>query len=306
LAVVRAEGIELTVAISVTTAATTVANELVYGAMVTDGAPTAGTGYTALNLGPTTGREEESNTHYLRQNPNVTAGVSYTFSVHLKAAERGYAIVFADNALPQTAIVVNLSNGTITDTNGSPIGAQVVDAGNGWYRASFGVTAASTGASDLIVMIAQDGLFADRFTTGDGASGILLWGWQFEVGTGSQFPTPYLPTTGATASRPVVQPSSYGQMGYGVGNGGYGSLALPGQVFMIVTRSAPSGVANIAGYGNYPGGYIGSDTVSGQTSVAGNLEYIDSGSLPPPCLVRADRQDTSRHIQYGAHIWSTI
>ena len=35
-------------------------------------------------------------------------------------------------------------------------------------------------------------------------------------------------------------------------------------------------------------------------------QLTDSGSLPPPCLVRADRQDTSRHIQYGAHIWSTI
>jgi hypothetical protein len=33
---------------------------------------------------------------------------------------------------------------------------------------------------------------------------------------------------------------------------------------------------------------------------------IVSGSLPPPCRVSADRQDTSRHIQYGSHIWSTI
>lgn len=33
---------------------------------------------------------------------------------------------------------------------------------------------------------------------------------------------------------------------------------------------------------------------------------IDRGSLPPPCRVRTDRQDTSRHIQYGLHIWLTL
>jgi len=31
-----------------------------------------------------------------------------------------------------------------------------------------------------------------------------------------------------------------------------------------------------------------------------------SGSLPPPCRVRADGQDTSRHIQFGSHIWLSI
>jgi hypothetical protein len=34
--------------------------------------------------------------------------------------------------------------------------------------------------------------------------------------------------------------------------------------------------------------------------------WTDSGALPPPCGVRAERQDASRHIQFGSHIWLTI
>src|SRR5579871_1851570 len=49
----------------------------------------------------------------------------------------------------------------------------------------------------------------------------------------------------------------YGQMGYGVGQGGYGSIDLPGQVFMQVVRGASSGVPNATGYGGYAGGYYG-------------------------------------------------
>lgn len=47
----------------------------------------------------------------------------------------------------------------------------------------------------------------------------------------------------------------FGQMGYGVGRGGYGSMILTDQVFMLVTRSTFSGVANVSGYGNYAAGY---------------------------------------------------
>jgi hypothetical protein len=50
--------------------------------------------------------------------------------------------------------------------------------------------------------------------------------------------------------------------GYGVA-GGYGSVNLPGQVFIKAYRGAGSGVPNIGGYGSPPGGYG-----------VGALEYI--------------------------------
>ena len=60
--------------------------------------------------------------------------------------------------------------------------------------------------------------------------------------------------TGAYSS-PNVGGSKYGSMGYGIGQGGYGNMNLPGQAFMKVTRSASSGVPGVGGYGNNIGGY---------------------------------------------------
>jgi hypothetical protein len=46
-----------------------------------------------------------------------------------------------------------------------------------------------------------------------------------------------------------------GQFGYGVGRGGYGNMGLPAQTFMVVTRTAPSGIPYVDGYGNSVAGY---------------------------------------------------
>ncbi|WP_316227820.1 hypothetical protein [Bradyrhizobium sp. SZCCHNR3015] len=66
---------------------------------------------------------------------------------------------------------------------------------------------------------------------------------------------------------------SCGQFGYGVGRGGYGSMNLPGQIFMQVKRGSPSGIPNIGGWANKalgittPGGYG-----------VGSLAYVNSKS----------------------------
>lgn len=69
--------------------------------------------------------------------------------------------------------------------------------------------------------------------------------------------------TGAYSNTSV----SYGSMGYGVGQGGYGHMGLPAEAFVTVTRTQPSGVPNVGGYGNNPGGYgAGSEEYVGQTT----------------------------------------
>ena len=70
--------------------------------------------------------------------------------------------------------------------------------------------------------------------------------------------------TDLTGSKPSVfehcsarDTGGYGvaaSMGYGVA-GGYGNLALPAQVFLIVTWPGLAGIPGIAGYGNSQGGY---------------------------------------------------
>lgn len=73
--------------------------------------------------------------------------------------------------------------------------------------------------------------------------------------------------TGAySAARGGVQ---YGQFGYGVGKGGYGSLQLPGQVFIKVTPGSLTGVPAVAGYGSNIAGYgVGAVEYIGPSSEA--------------------------------------
>lgn len=61
--------------------------------------------------------------------------------------------------------------------------------------------------------------------------------------------------TGAYSSPAGSGGPQYGSMGYNVGRGGYGSMNLPGQVFLKVSRGFGSGVPGVGGYGNQIAGY---------------------------------------------------
>ena len=59
-------------------------------------------------------------------------------------------------------------------------------------------------------------------------------------------------------------------------SGGWGSMQLPGQVFLRVRRTSGSGVANVGGYGSYAGGYgVGSiEYVGGEVEQTGITDAI--------------------------------
>ena len=70
---------------------------------------------------------------------------------------------------------------------------------------------------------------------------------------------------GATGSR------AWTGLAYGAA-GGWGSLALPFQAFVTVTRPLTGGVSLIDGYGGYAGGYgVGSIEYAGEDMIAGQI-----------------------------------
>ncbi len=143
-----------------------------------------------------------NNSHVIAQTRTITSGTSYTFSVYLKAAERTFArVTIGDTGGNNGNFVnINLQEGTIsTGTSGTGwtlVAATATNTGSGWWRISITGTNA-TATSGVCLIYLATGLGTIVFT-GDGGSGIYIWGAQMEVGL---FATSYIPTVASTVIR---------------------------------------------------------------------------------------------------------
>ena len=139
-----------------------------------------------------------SGTHTLSQGMTVANNAVCTSSVYAKAGTRTKIMITEGNGVTAT-VVFNLSDGTIYSTTGtgSPTG-MIQSMGNGIYRCSMTFTAIGTTPNWQVGLI--DGSNQSSYT-GDGASLAYLWGGQFEES--ARFPSSYIPTTTASATRSV-------------------------------------------------------------------------------------------------------
>lgn len=117
----------------------------------------------------------------------VTSGVTYTFSAYAKAGERSFVTLYGDVSSGRlgNGVQFSLVDGSVTKNTSNYI-TSATNAGNGWWRFSFTAAAVSTGAAYPAMYAGDIATFASNGIptyTGDGTSGIYIWGAQLEVGS---------------------------------------------------------------------------------------------------------------------------
>ena len=117
--------------------------------------------------------------HYIGQ-PATIVGTQYNLSVYAKINGRNRIALTEAGGI--VVCIFNISNGTIVSGAGN-----IENVGNGWYRCSATYTAAYTSATINLVDDSNNISY-----TGNGTSGVYLWGGQLVEGTQ---PLDYLPTT---------------------------------------------------------------------------------------------------------------
>lgn len=140
--------------------------------------------------------------YIFQQTTKPGGGGNYLFSIYFKNAvgTRTLALALTNGSTSGRAAIFTTS-GTVTATNviiGSGAGftmtsSTVTSVGNGWYRASIIVETDSSTRLDAVAYLNNSTTAVNSYT-GDGVSGIFVWGAQLERHT---FARAYIPTTTA-------------------------------------------------------------------------------------------------------------
>jgi hypothetical protein len=226
--------------------------------------------------------------HNIRQFISVTPSISHTFSVYAKA--NGYTKVsIADAATGGFAARFDLSAvsviSTITGTT-----ATIVPMGIGWYRltATFTTTAASTPSITGYPTGATLNSYGASFT-GDGTSGVFLWGAQLEIGSVA---TEYIPTTTVARTKfaGITQDGLYGanipRIDYPPLGGCPSILVEPARTNLVLYSEefdnaswSKTNVVVTANSTASPNGTLTADLISYNSSTNNNLTFTTTNAI---------------------------
>lgn len=136
----------------------------------------------------------------VRKNFSAVSGKIYTFSVFVKSSEYNLvslqfnSLLWEDpiiNLRPRLEVDLSAEDPLISQSHNS--GYDIIEYSNEYFRLVLTAECVTSGTSAIEIQLSSNG-------TGDGTSGLYLWGAQLEEGS---FPTSYIPTSGASATRAV-------------------------------------------------------------------------------------------------------
>jgi hypothetical protein len=177
--------------------------------------------------------------HELQGGFTLVAGTTYSVSVYAKSAERTAFSLGVGNLVYG---FFNLATGVATvgagNANNTVISASMTAVKNGWYRCVAVVTRNNTNlANSPIIALSNTSTPSntDVSYTGDGYSGIYIWGAQLEAGS---FATSYIPTVAASVTRNADAASMTGTNFSSWYNAGEGTLYAESASVTTYNRAA--------------------------------------------------------------------
>lgn len=207
-------------------------------------------------------------------------GANYALSVYAKvkpgSSSRYLMLVFNSGYATPCGVNFDLSIGTVGTSREAT--GYITQLANGWYRCSMVPTSNATGGGSLRIRMAAvntaGNIAVPTSYTGDGTSGIYIWGAQLEAGS---FPTSYIPTTASSVTRAADTASMTGtnfSSWYNQSEGTFVTSSIGSSTAGIIVSANNSTISERVqvSYGSSSGGNI-------------NLTVTDGGVLQAQPLI---------------------